>query len=249
MRIGQLARRLGLPPSDILGYLAGRNLVPESGPDAGANSRLSDEHVSIVVNHFAPGKLAEIVSISEQESVEAPKIEEQQEPVAEEVASVVEDMSSVTEEVSLEDVQPQPVEVIRVSKVELQGLKVLGKIELPQPKKKTEDVVEGEAPAQETSAPVRPPRKQYPKRNDRRDRQWKNPIELKRQREAEEAERRRQEQAEKQKEKKANHYYSKVKSVPTKAVRRIEEQTVVEDIEVKEPPKSIVGKFIKWLTS
>lgn len=107
--------------------------------------------------------------------------------------------------------------------------------------------VEGE-PAGTEPAPDRPPRREFQKRNDRREqREWKNPMEQKRLQEKRDAELRKQEQAEQMKEKRTNHYYNKVKSVPTKAVRKVEEPTVVEDLEVKEPPKTAFGKFLRWL--
>lgn len=67
--------------------------------------------------------------------------------------------------------------------------------------------------------------------------------------EAREAERKKKEKAEREKERRTSHYYSKVRSVPTKAVRKVEEQTVVEEIDTKEPPKTIFGKFLRWLTT
>jgi hypothetical protein len=213
MRIGQLARRLELSPSVILEYLGSQNIESEGG----ANSRLSDDVTRKVIGHFAPEKLLEPVEEVVEETVEQPFV-----PVVEET-----NPAAPEEEV--------PTEVIRVSKVELQGLKVLGKIDLPEPKKKAEP----EEPRQ--------PKREIQKRNDRRDREWKNPIEEKRQQEQRDAEHKRREQAEALKEKRTNHYYNKVKSVPTKAVRRIEEQTVVEDIEARAPSKGLFRRFIKWL--
>jgi hypothetical protein len=202
MRIGQLARQLGVSPTDISGFLAGQNIDTEGG----ANVRLSDDVVGKVIQHFAPEKPAE------------------------EIEQIIQQEDVVEEEAPTE-----PLEVIRVNKVELQGLKVLGKIDLPEPKKKTEPPV-----------PPREPRKEQPKREQRA---WKNPMEQKRQQEAREKERKRKEEADRLKEKRTNHYYNKVKSVPTKPVRKIEEQTVVEDLEVKDPPKTLIGKFWRWLRS
>jgi nucleoid-associated protein YgaU len=207
MRISQLARSLGIPPSDIVEFLGDQN--------TDANSRLDQDVVDKVISHFAPEKLTE--PVKETEAVE----ETPAPPVAEES----------TAEASLE--------VIRVSKVELQGLKVLGKIDLPAAKKKAEPT-----PAEQ---PQQEPRKEFQKRREQRD--WKNPVEAKRQNEDREKERRKKEQAEKQKEKRTNHYYNKVKSVPTKAVRRFEEETVVENLEAGEPPKGLFGKFLRWLKS
>lgn len=239
MRIGQLARRLGIPPTEISGFLSAQNIDTE----AGANSRLSNEIVVKVVNHFAPEKLSEIMAApAEEPVVEKVEIEEVvlETPAAEEVIEPV-----VVEQPQAEATPDAPTEVIRVAKVELQGLKVLGKIDLPEPRKKEVAPPSEEQPSQQQQS--RPPKREYQKRNDRREREWKNPLEVKRQQEAREAEEKKKEQAERQKEKRTSHYYNKVKSVPTKAVRRIEEQVVVEDIETKQPPKGIIGKFLRWL--
>src|SRR5690349_19588087 len=135
MRIGQLARQLGISPSDISGFLATQNIETETG----ANARLDEEVVAKVLQHFAPEKkVEEIVQ------------EEEPAPVKEE---------------PLKTDEALPVEVIRVTKVELQGLKVVGKIDLPQPKKKEE-------------APVPPREQREPRREPRREqRSWKNPME------------------------------------------------------------------------
>lgn len=232
MRIGQLARRIGIPPSDILGFLGTQNIEGE----AGANSRVSDELVARIVTHFAPEKLSEILAApaGEEPVVEVPPVAE-----ATEVIETIEETAAPAAEETLDSTEQTPEtppEVIRVSKVELQGLKVLGKIDLPEPKKKTEPTEEQQQ------------RKEFQKRTDRREqRNWKNPLEVKRQQEARAKEEKRREEAERLKEQRTNNYYKKVKSVPTKAVRRVEEPTVVEDIEVKEPPKTIIGKFLKWL--
>lgn len=232
MRIGQLARRLGVPPTEILGFLGTNNIEAE----AGANSRLSDDAVVKVVNFFAPDKLSEILTVPAEETL----VEVVEEPIVPEPEVVEQPVAEVPTPEA-----PAEVEVIRVAKVELQGLKVLGKIDLPE-KKKVEPVAqpEGQETEQSTS---RPPRREYQKRPERRDREWKNPLEVKRQQEAREAEKKKQEAAELQKERRTNHYYNKVKSVPTKAVRRVQEEVVVEDIETKEAPKGLFGRFLRWL--
>ncbi|HEX8060870.1 MAG TPA: translation initiation factor IF-2 N-terminal domain-containing protein [Cyclobacteriaceae bacterium] len=214
MRISQLARSLGIPPSDIVEFLGNENVD--------ANSRLEKEVVEKVMNHFAPGKTR---------AFEEPEVEETPPP-------------QVSEKQPEEET---PLEVIRVSKVELQGLKVLGKIDLPAPKKKAEPTPEQQQEQQNNQPSRRENQREFQKRNNRRDRDWANPLEAKRQQEARDAEKRKRESAEKQKEKRTNHYYSKVKSVPTKAARRFEEQTVVEDVAAKEPPKGIFGRFLRWL--
>jgi len=241
MRIGQLARRLGISPSDILGFLGNQKIEA----DAGTNSRLGSDTVVKIITHFAPEKLSEILQTSTEETVVEPVMQSTQVVVEEAPEIAIEAPVAEEQATETEETPVGPVEVIRVAKVELQGLKVLGKIDLPEPKKK-EEQTDSEQPEQQVN---QPPRREFQRRNDRREREWRNPLEQKRQQEAREAEEKRRENAEKQKEKRANHYYSKVKSVPTKAVRRFEEQTVVEDIEVSESPKGLFGKFLRWLKS
>lgn len=244
MRIGQLARRLGVPPTEILSFLGTQNIDAE----AGANARLSTENVAKVVHHFAPDKLSEILAVPAEEPV-VEKVEVV-EVVQEPLVPVVAEQPAPVEDSAAEPAPDAPVEVIRVAKVELQGLKVLGKIELPQKKKAESAETPGSEEIQHTDSDQRPPKREYQKRNernDRRDREWRNPLEAKRLQEAREAEKKRKEEAERLKEKRTNHYYNKVKSVPTKAVRRVQEEVVVEDIEAKEPPKGIFGRFLKWL--
>jgi hypothetical protein len=203
MRIGSLARRLGIPPSDILGFLAVNNIEAESG----ANSRLAEDTLLRVVKHFAPEKVSEIFQAPDE------VVEVVQEQVEEQVVQpVIEEPATVAEETPVEEEAPEvPLEVIRVSKVELQGLKVLGKIDLPQPKKKLEDTdpkPEGEEqPVQQQQPAARSPRKEFQKRSDRRDREWKNPLEQKRLQEARDAEQKKRDRAEQEKERRTNNYY------------------------------------------
>ncbi len=244
MRIGQLARRLGLTTTDLIDFLA----TQKADPEANANSRLSDAEAEAIVQHFAPERIQEILSPSTLEvelSVEPepavviqPEVIKMPTPPQENLPTTEQELPATNGEQ-----KPEDVEVIRVSKVELQGLKVLGKIDLPQPKKKLET-------APETSQEQRTPANERTRDSRRREqRTWKNPLEVQRQREAEEASRKREEELERQKEQRANHYYKKVKSVPTKSVRRVEEPLVVEDLNAKEPPKTVFGKVWRWLTS
>ena len=222
MRIGQLARRLALPPSDIMAFLNARGIETE----AGVNSRLNQDQMVVVVNHFAPEKAAEIFApaVSEEPQIQSDLSSElvdkkmandvselksqdvktselqdimtsSQEEVTMSEESVIESVDNVIADITPENIIPEQLEVIRVSKVELQGLKVLGKIELPQPKKK--DTIEGvegepvEGTEQSTEIPTAPverrPRREVTKRNDRRETQrtWTNPLETKRQQEEE----------------------------------------------------------------
>jgi hypothetical protein len=64
MRLGQLARKLALRPSQIVDFLAARQIYLEEG----SNAKLKDESVENIVRHFAPEKLQEIVVYLNSES-------------------------------------------------------------------------------------------------------------------------------------------------------------------------------------
>jgi hypothetical protein len=128
-------------------------------------------------------------------------------------------------------------EVIKAPKVELQGLKVLGKIDLPEPKKK-----EGT----EQTAENRPARERREKKFFER-REKHNPIALQREREEREAEQKRQEKLKAEKELKTKRYLNKVKPQTAKPVRLLREDVEEMRFEEEPQPKSMLGRFWKWL--
>src|SRR5690606_15430654 len=123
MRLGQLARKLSLRPSQLVDILALNNIPTEEG----SNTRLTDEHTVLIVQHFAPDRLEEIMQPTEETAQPEP------EPAAEEVVQAEPEQTTekpleetvVAETEALTDPQPDPeTEVIRVQKIELSGLKV-----------------------------------------------------------------------------------------------------------------------------
>jgi hypothetical protein len=233
MRLGQLARKLQVRPNQIVEFLATQNI----DIDNGTNTRILPEHFALAVRQFSPDTLIED---SPDEGVEA-NVESIQE--SDEVT-----FSNPSAESSTEDVtNVMPIEkgdVIKAPKIELSGLKVLGKIELPE-KLKKESI-------QEPENPERPkePRNERLSREGKRT-SGKNPIALKREQEAREARKKREEDNKLRKERRTQNYLKKVKAPqPTKAVRLFKEDTQeMSAIELQEPPKSLWGKIVRWLTS
>ncbi len=232
MRLGQLARKLALRTTDLVAFLNQHQITIDSGN----NTRLEDSHVKMIIHHFAP-------DLSEEKITEALV---EPDPVEPEVPLAVINAPEApvpTPEPHTEIVTEVP-ETIKAPKIELAGLKVLGKIELPEPKKK--EPKPEEVPQNESG------RKTF---NNRRDRQAsaprRNPISAQREREQREAEAKRQLELEKLKEKKALHYQRKVKpQPPVKRARLIDEP--VEEFsaqELREPPKTWLGKFLRWLNT
>jgi hypothetical protein len=255
MRLGQLARKLALRPSQIVDYLAAKQIFP----DEGSNARLSDEVTERVVLHFAPARLNEIMMVEDKNpepiSVvtpipEEPEIGSEEEIVLAETAS--------TSEIEGTDGK-QEVEVIKAPKVELSGLKVLGKIELPEPKKKSAPVtetIEGEeAPAEQIPVTEKRSRRSEPRvTNQQRNytqRTERNPIALQREQKAREEEEKRKAKLEREKEKRTQYYLQRVKTgQPTKSAKIVSEPTESFSLKEEKPaPKTWLGKFLRWLNT
>ena len=143
---------------------------------------------------------------------------------------------------------PERIEVIKAQKVELSGLKVLGKIDLPDTKKKQSETPQENS---ETEQPREFNREKRSPSYKKTQRPQKNPIALQREREALAAQKKREEELQLQKEKRTQNYLKKVKPhQPTKAAKLIrEEAEEMSAAELAEPPKTLWGKFIRWLTT
>ena len=234
MRLGQLARKLDLRPAEIIEFLATKNIHQEDD----VNAKLADDYVALVFQRFAPGR-------------EAEKILEVTTPVGipAELTSDVKIFDENIETVTLPETDvTEKSEVIKAPKVELSGLKVLGKIDLPETKKKQPDT------PQENSEPERPKEFRPEKRSldyKRPQRPAKNAIALQREKEALAAQNKREEELQQKKEKRTQNYLKKVKAhQPTKAAKIINEDAEeMSAAELAEPPKTWMGKLIRWLTT
>jgi hypothetical protein len=251
MRLGQLARKLNLSPTDLINYLASNGIEAVEGP----NTRLNDDQISLVAKQFNPdGKIEIAPTVVEEIAPAAPA------PVVEEIAVNVKleiptEEPIVADEVSTEEPdQLEKSEVIKAPKVELAGLKVLGKIELPEPKKKEPIAATEENPEAE---PVKSERASHPERRKnfnrperRNNSSGKNPIALQREREANEAERKKQEQLRIEKERRTQYYMQRVKSSgPTKPARIIDEPVDEIKSERTKTPTTWLGRFWRWYRS
>ncbi len=255
MRLAQLARKLAIRPIEIVEFLTKQQIVIDND----SNTRLEDEHVALVMQKFAPARAAEVAAELASEKEQEVEVEPAKEIVAE--AEKTFEIQVKVESTTAPSESEKP-EVIKAPKVELSGLKVLGKIELPEPKKKEPQPI-GEQPTEQTppaegtpeitinreKPQLRNRKPQADRRNKTDQRPRVNPIALQREREALEAEKRRREKAEQDKEKRTQHYLKKVKVVaPTKSVRMVNEE--VEEMKPLAPtPTTWWGKFMKWLNT
>lgn len=246
MRLGQLARKLSLRPSQLVDFLAEKSIQTEEG----SNTRLVDEHTQLIVKHFAPERLEEIMKpvVEEVALPEAKPILE--ESIQSEFELKVVEPIVVFED-KLKDEQSEP-EIIRVQKIELSGLKVLGKIELPEPKKK-ESKPEEEPSSEEQQKPERRNlEKSKPQKRERDQRTWRNPLEVQRQRETRDLEEKRKVEIERDKEKRKHHYQNKVKQItqPKRSTPSKEEIVKMKRaVETRPLPKTWIGKFFRWWTT
>ncbi len=246
MRLGQLARKLSLRPSQLVDFLASNNIQMEEG----SNARLADEHTKLIIQHFAPESMEEIMKPAAKELPQPESDSVLEEPVLAQPEQTAQEPIHVTTEDKLIEQQTEP-EVIRVPKIELSGLKVLGKIDLPEPKKK-ESKPEEESTTEDQQKPERKSsvKSKHPRR-ERDQRTWRNPLEVQRQREARELEEKRNADIEREKEKRKHHYQNKVKQVtqPKRTKPAKQTSTVKRPLDARPVPKSWIGRFLRWWTT
>lgn len=224
-----MSRKLGVSTPEIIQFLASKQITISED----SNAKIEDVHAHWVTEKFAPHLIASVEEVMAEEKKEV--------AIPVETTPVIETPST---EVTIEE--PALPELIKAPKIELAGLKVLGKIEIPEKKKKTEENTEARTEERE-----RKPRSERTRpQREYQERPRKNPVALQREREQREAEQKRKELLAKEKEKKTNHYYNRVKPVvPTKKVRKEEELIEVADIPVEKMPTTLWGKFMRWLNT
>jgi len=138
MRLSQLARKLNVSQSEINGLLKRRGVSHKGG----GNTKMNEDHVTLVIEYFMPELLEENEIADENITVESKnEIHEEQEVKEEQkeelIPEVVEEEKSISETAPNDDiVEIEVIEVIRAPKVQLEGLRVVGKIDLPEKEKK-----------------------------------------------------------------------------------------------------------------
>jgi hypothetical protein len=251
MRLGQLARKVAVHPSEIVKFLAKKGVVI----DEGTNTRITDSNTESIIREYAPHLIVpESSSERAVDDIQAPEansteiipeseIEIPIAPVLEAPLAIEENEQSTVE-------SNETTEIIKAAKIELKGLKVVGKIDLPDPKKKetTEEILTSEAELPAPKPTQRNPKRDVPKQYSGKPK--KNPVALERERLEKEAEEKKIRKADEERERRKNFYAKRVKpSAPTKAFRIIDDPVSTIEEEPKEPPKGLLGRFLHWLTS
>lgn len=293
MRLGQLARKLEVKPSEIAELLNTKYSLEIS---VHPNSKIPDDHIEEVKNHFYFEPITE--SSSEAENKNEPIISKKNEVVAESLSKVIEDEPIVTisksipklvsdhneldnietaestKELTIEKEPNSEVsewenaefiseetklqaDTIKVPKVDLEGLKVIGKIDLPEPKVNSTEEDDSIIAEDVETAPVKVSKPMRKSSNSKRPEKRKYSEKEK----AEFLEKKKLnahlELLKKQKEEKKKSHYAKTqqqkkKTIPAKKKKK--KQIVNTEVQknskykAKEAaPTGFWGKFKKWL--
>lgn len=228
MRLGKLARTVSLKPKELIEFLS--NQGKESYTHA--NSKVSEEEVRFVLNHFGiklPTEPENEIPNEEQKpilEVDHKLVSETSETQTEEIETNiiepavellhVEHSKKVNDQNSVPEVELPDIEVIKAPKIELPGLKVLGKIDLPEKvKKDPEEISEPTTDESDDKNYTNKRRRNQrdPRGNKRQSRPFDadyNPVKAKREREQKKKEKERELLQKKVKQKKKDHYLDKV---------------------------------------
>lgn len=148
MRLSKLARELSKTPSELVIFFEKRGHKEYTGP----NSKISEEHVELLYKKFNP-ELLEIKNKKDSgpENNNNQKMDDgSSEEIVIETDAILESEPEMINDSPEKDPEPQvnelnegikqedEVEVIRAPKIKLEGVKVVGKIDLPEPVKKVQ---------------------------------------------------------------------------------------------------------------
>lgn len=270
MRLAQLARKIGITQSEIVRVLSENGFeTNENG-----NTKLSDKELTLIYDHFNIDNSPEM-SDSNIEKTESENIAEQTnestdlednntENLIETEHNEEPDPDQITESsVELQDptdIEPSPAnddsveaqgeveekEVIRAKKVKLEGIKVVGKIELPEPKQSEEAETETKEAEKEKPTRKKAERKSRKKNKGRKQLSYSDKVK----REEEQALKEKKRKERRIKEKKKKHYFEKVQpKVAAKPKKKTSKKKVQNTApkRVKPQYKNPIRKFWAWL--
>ena len=258
MRLGQLARKYGISKKDIISYL---KEVDPTLHSLGQNTKLDEQTVILIGNRFgepeelfdplnapveieAPEDTPFEIMENENELVEA--TEELSTPTSTSEGEAIEtDKLMELLEDEEQEVDLSNITLIKAPKKELEGLKVVGKIELPEPKPKAKAKKEAKEPKNRRSDAGNLSPEEREKRR----------LKAKKRKEAyEERQERRRKEKEKKRRKALNkaRYQQKVQQAKANKLKHKHQQPKVEEVAIEEPPappKTLLGRFWRWMTT
>ncbi len=288
MRLGQLARRLEINAKDVVTFLEKEHAINITNHP---NSKIPDSVLDAVLDNFKPSPIEEMnKALSDESTAEHVNIVDNPENDLQtnqpETQKVTEEQASENHTTTLsletqveneeeEESKPESEEkeeeeiplnivdgVIKAPKVEIGGIKVIGKIELPEPKKIDDTEVESEENTintdlsakdedkVETDKPVNKPSKTKPKQTHpsltKKKRPSKEELEARR---IAKAEKEKQQEAERLKAKKRAHYQEQL-AIQQAGKPKAKKKPAPRNKKNKKKadrPTSLWGKFIYWL--
>lgn len=239
MRLAQLARKVGKNQSEVIKFLADNSVFVEDH----SNAKVEDTDVAKVMNHFAPAVLAPIQEPERQSQALTQEPETTLPEVINELALGDQEVEEVSPDAAAIEKQT---EVIKAPKIALQGLKVIGKIDLPEIKKKVTDNED----KQERQVPKEFNNKQE-RRTSSRQGPTKNPIALQREKEEQEKQKKKLEKIAYLKELKTQRYLSKVRR-PIDVYKEPKEKPLIQEAKVSIRPKpksdSFFARLFGWFS-
>ncbi len=248
MRLASLARKIKVKLSELREF-AGTHAIELP---SGSNTKLSEVDLHLFYEEFAPELLSEEISYEKEpaEDTESLPIEEakdmpfechETEMTQEEIYPEKTDHEHLIRSEGPEHAIERPIELIRAPKIDLPGLTVRGKIELPEPGKKESESSKDKASSRETL-----------NKNSRASKHQKdyNPIEAARKREEKKEKRIATQKAKKRKEEKRKRYQEifqhepKHKNSPKKVKTKVFETNVR-----KKAPGNGLKRAWNWLVN
>jgi hypothetical protein len=279
MRLGQLSRKINVSYSEILDYMD-KDLGVRL--DASLNAKIDDPYIKQIISHFAPELPAvETVEIEESTLIDQAEVSKEidvdiAEGVSEE--AIIDEVLVEQEEVEEEVEEIKKSGTIKAKAEKLEGLTVIGKIELPPPPPPEMIEVDGVMYEKEEIKKQRKEEKEQRrlealKRKQAREEKPKFlPVEEKvevkkvvrkrlvsneelRQREEKAIELIKREEEKYRKEKQSKHYAEKhlINTPPPSKRNKSAKVTETKNIEIpaedSNQPTTALGKFWRWLTT
>ncbi len=262
MRLAQLARKLNEKTYTVREALSEKfDIDFEKGP----NTKLLDEHVTYLEERFSISSPKSNESTEEEKTTSNDTVENQvdidevedptpKHPEQVEVEEIVEEpvIQTVGEvvgnvELDPEAINPEEAELIKAPKVKLEGIKVVDKIDLPEPKEK--------------EAEVPPEDKPQPKAKQKNRKKGRRPSSPHKSKEKVQAEKKKSEPVnrgpsmqELKRQKFEESYNPKPKQIKKKKKKSsnkkvVQEQPLQQPEIISNPKKTALGKFWWWLTN
>ncbi|HET8860299.1 hypothetical protein [Marivirga sp.] len=276
MRLAQAARKLSITTEDIIDFLEIRGIIVEKDSNTKLEEKavqmlwkyfeVEEENkaeLQVFKEEDETSALKE--EAKEKENIEKP-VDDLQDKIEESTVEEEEDKSNQIEAEKERESDKKSFKtvdelledggndvghdfVIKAPKVELKGLNVVGKIELPEPKPKNESSKKKDEESKSKKSIQRPSSR---KTIERRQQRELSPTEIRKREKQKEA--RKREQAEKEKKQKREKFYKekilKPKQIEQKAKPKKKKSTPIEpEIEQRPKPKTVLGKFWRWLNT